>query len=243
MVAVAPGAEAPADGPYEGRPPSELGGLFSPSPGSAVPPELGARTTTIDLSGGMTATAPLPRPHLGAVPLRKIVGARASTGRWPARARKAAHVGGWLTGTAVVGIGLFTLWVLLFSTISGGDVLDGNPLPKPAKQDAPAREAGVNPAPATSVAPTAGPSVVPPAKSAEATHGGSGRSATPTSGGSASSGSGRNGAGDKTGTSAPTVKATSGGGSGSGGSGSGGGSGGGSGSGSGGGSGGHGADD
>jgi hypothetical protein len=209
-----------------------------------VPPELGARTTTIDLSGGMAATAPLPRPHLGAVPLRKIVGARASSGRWSARARKAAHVGGWLTGTAVVGIGLFTLWVLLFTTISGGDVLNGNPLPKPAKQQAPAREAGVNPAAATTVAPTAGPSVVPPAKSAEATHGGSGRSVRPTSGGSASGGSGRNGADRRTGASAaPEATAGGGSGSGSGGSGSGGGSGGGSGSGSGGGSGGHGADD
>jgi eukaryotic-like serine/threonine-protein kinase len=250
VVAVAPGTEAPADGPHEGRPPSGLFPSPAPPQGSVLPPELGARTTTIDLSGGLTSTAPLPRPHPGAVPLRKIVGARASSGRWSARARRTAHVGGWLTGTAVVGVGLFTLWVLLFSTISGGDVLDGNPLPKPARQDTPAREAGVNPGPATTIAPTAGPSSIPPARSAAAsTHGGSGKNATsgPTSGGTASSGSGRNGADDPPGDdaggnrAAPTVTATSGGGSGSG-SGSGGGSG--SGSGSGGGSGGgHGADD
>jgi hypothetical protein len=236
VVAVAPGASAPPDGPPEREPSTDA---FAGRPPGA-PSE--ARTTTIDLSGAAAAAPPPGGQRLGAVPLRHIVGARASDGRWLVRARRTVRVGGWLAGTAVVGTGLFTLWVLLFSTISGGDVLDGNPLPRHDGNTVSVQENGVTP-PASTVAPTtpAAKTSAPAAKTVPSPTSGKGRTSA-TSG----SGSGRNGADDPPGddaggarNTAPTVPATGGGGSGRGSGSSGGG-----GSGSGGGSsgGGHGAD-
>jgi hypothetical protein len=219
VVAVAPGASAPADGPAER---GSLDDVFGPRT-AGTPSE--ARVTTINLSGDAVASA-VPGTR---VPLRHIVGARASTGRWLVRGRRTMRVGGWLAGTATVGVGLFTLWVLLFSTISGGDVWLGRPLDKPASRNEQVQNA-VDP-PAGSAAPTsAAPLSTAPA--------GSG-AAKPTSGkssGTSGSGSGRNGADDPPGDNAGGARATapatgatpgsgSGSGSGSGGSGSGGGSG------------------
>jgi hypothetical protein len=222
VVAVAPGASAPADGPAER---GSLDDMFGPRT-AGTPPE--ARVTTINLSGDAVASA---EPGTR-VPLRHIVGARASTGRWLARGRRTMRVGGWLAGTATVGVGLFTLWVLLFSTISGGDVWLGRPLEKPASRDQQVQNA-VDP-PVSSVAPTsaAPPSTTPAGSGAPKPTSGKSSGTSGTSG----SGSGRNGADDPPGddaggarATAPATGATPGGGSGrgsgSGGSGSGGGSG------------------
>lgn len=251
MVAVAPGAAAPPDGPsgdgsleslFEGR--GEAGARAG-SAGRARSGGPEARTTTIDLS---TAADPVPRRR-GVVPLRRIVGARPPSGRWQARARRSARIGGWVAAAATVSAGLVALWVLLFTTVSGGDVWLGRPL-TPTKHDENASQQ--DPAPASpgagSLQPTAS---TPPKPSATAAT----KAATPShtsgksGGGSAtapagSGGSGRNGADDPPGddaggtrttaTTAPTSGGGSGSGSGSGGSGSGSGSGG---------SGGHGADD
>ena len=251
MVAVAPGAAAPPDGPsgdgsleslFEGR--GEAGARAG-SAGRARSGGPEARTTTIDLS---TAADPVPRRR-GVVPLRRIVGARPPSGRWQARARRSARIGGWVAAATTVSAGLVALWVLLFTTVSGGDVWLGRPL-APTKHDENASQQG--PAPASpgagSLRPTG--STPPKPSGAAAT-----KAATPShtsgksGGGSAtapagSGGSGRNGADDPPGDDAggtrttATTAPTSGGGSGSG-HGSGG-SGGGSGSGV---SGGHGADD
>jgi hypothetical protein len=216
VVAVAPGAAAPADGPAERGSPDDT---FGPRT-AGTPPEV--RVTTINLSGDPVASA-VPGTR---VPLRHIVGARASSGRWLARGRRTMRVGGWLAGTATVGVGLFTLWVLLFSTISGGDVWLGRPLDKPASRNEQVQNA-VDP-PASSVAPTSAA----PLSSAPASSGAP-KPASGTSSGTSGSGSGRNGADDPpgddaggAGATAPATGATSGGGSGpssgSGGSGSGG---------------------
>ena len=258
MVAVAPGAAAPPDGPSDG---TSLESLFegqgeagerarSAGRARSGPPE--AQTTTIDLSA---AADPAPRRR-GVVPLRHLVGAPPPSGRWQARARRSARIGSWLVGAVTVGAGLVALWVLLFTTVSGGDVWLGRPL-APAKHDVNVtRQDSVPGAPGagslqpTSTAPPT-PSAGAAAKAATSSHP-SGK----TAGGSATTatgagGPGRNGADDPLGdnaggtrTTAPTTTATSGSGAGSGsGSGSGsGGSGSGSGSGSGGGTGGHGAD-
>ena len=254
MVAVAPGAAAPSDGA------SGDGSLDSLSQGEQAGTRArpgrkagsGAEdpTTTIDLSA---AADPAPRRR-GVVPLRHIVGARPRSGRWQARARRSVRVGVWVAAAATVGAGLVALWVLLFTTVSGGDVWLGRPL-TPARHDENATRQG--PAPggpgADPLRPTgaAKPSATVASKAATPSHTsgkGSGGSAT----GSGSGVPGRNGADDPlgdvsggTGTSAATTGATSGGsggGSGSSGSGGGGSSGslGGSGSS---GSGGHGADD
>ncbi len=255
MVAVAPGAAAPSDGPsgdgsleslFEGH--GEAGEQAG-STGRARSGAPEARTTTIDLSA---AADPAPRRR-GVVPLRHIVGARPPSGRWQARARRSARIGGWLVGAATVSAGLLALWVLLFTTVSGGDVWLGRPL-SPAKHDENATQQnsvpgapGVGSLQPTSTAPPK-PSASAATKAATPSHtsgkSGSG-SATAATG---SGGSGRNGADDPPGddaggtrSTAPTTTATSGGGSGPGSGGSGG-SGGGSGSGSGGGSSGHGAD-
>jgi hypothetical protein len=251
VVAVAPGAAAPPDGPsgdgsldsrFEGR--GEAGARAG-SAGSARSGAPEARTTTIDLS---TAADPVPRRR-GVVPLRRIVGARPPSGRWQARARRSARIGGWVAAATTVSAGLVALWVLLFTTVSGGDVWLGRPL-TPTKHDENASQQG--PAPASPGAGSLRPTgSTPPKPSATAAT----KAATPShtsgksGGGSAtapagSGGSGRNGADDPPGDDAggtrttATTAPTSGGGSGSG-PGSGG-SGGGSGSG---GSGGHGADD
>ena len=251
MVAVAPGAAAPPDGPsgdgsleslFEGR--GEAGARAgSAGRARSGPPE--AQTTTIDLS---TAADPVPRRR-GVVPLRRIVGARPPSGRWQARARRSARIGGWVAAAATVSAGLVALWVLLFTTVSGGDVWLGRPL-TPTKHDENASQQG--PAPASpgagSLRPTGStppkPSGAAATKAATPSHtsgkSGSGSATAP----AGSGGSGRNGADDPPGDDAggtrttATTAPTSGGGSGSG-PGSGG-SGGGSGSG---GSGGHGADD
>jgi hypothetical protein len=252
VVAVAPGAAAPSDGPsgdgsleslFEGP---EQGGTRTRS-GRRGRSGAEARTTTIDLSA---AADPAPRRR-GVVPLRRIVGARPPSGRWQARARRSVRVGAWVAAAATVGAGLVALWVLLFTTVSGGDVWLGRPL-TPTKHDENATQQG--PAPGS---PGAGPlrptSAAPSkpaataAKAATPSHtsgkGGSGSATAST----ASGGSGRNGADDPAGddaggtrTTAATTGTTSGSGSGHGSGGGGSGSGG---SGSGSGSGGHGADD
>ena len=251
MVAVAPGAAAPPDGPsgdgsleslFEGR--GEAGARAgSAGRARSGPPE--AQTTTIDLS---TAADPVPRRR-GVVPLRRIVGARPPSGRWQARARRSARIGGWVAAAATVSAGLVALWVLLFTTVSGGDVWLGRPL-APTKHDENASQQG--PAPASpgagSLRPTGStppkPSATAATKAATPSHtsgkSGSGSATAP----AGSGGSGRNGAdnppGDDAGgtrttaTTAPTSGGGSGSGPGSGGSGGGSGSGG---------SGGHGADD
>jgi hypothetical protein len=254
VVAVAPGAAAPAGGPADE--PSRDGSLESlledrtvpvaapRGPARPVPSE--ARATTINLSGAVTPVSGLGQPRPGAVPLRRIIGARAASGRWPARARRVVKVGGWLTGTATVGAGLLALWVLLFSTISGGDVWLGRPVDKPVRQDQLLQQESVNTPvkPATTSPPAAAKTAAPkattaPKKAAPSPdrHGGSG-----STGATGSTGSGRNGADDppgddsggtRTRTTAPTGGGGSGADSGGSGSGSGGGSGGGSGSGSG----------
>ena len=147
MVAVAPGAAAPPDGPsgdgsleslFEGR--GEAGARAgSAGRARSGPPE--ARTTTIDLS---TAADPVPRRR-GVVPLRRIVGARPPSGRWQARARRSARIGGWVAAAATVSAGLVALWVLLFTTVSGGDVWLGRPL-TPTKHDEHASQQGPAPA-------------------------------------------------------------------------------------------------
>ena len=253
MVAVAPGAAAPSDGPsgdgsleslFEG--PEEAGARGRS--GRKARSGVEARTTTIDLSA---AADPAPRRR-GVVPLRHIVGARPRSGRWQARARRSVRIGAWVAAAATVGAGLVALWVLLFTTVSGGDVWLGRPL-TPTKHDENATQQG--PAAGSSGAGPLRPTGTAPAKpsaAAKAT-----KAATPShssgksTGGSATTAggsgvSGRNGADDPLGddaggtrTTAPTTGATSGSGSGHGSGGSGSGSG----SGSGGGSGGHGADD
>lgn len=255
MVAVAPGAAGPSDGPPAD---GTLDSLFEPragadgsAPGRARTGPAEARTTTIYLSGAAADPAPGRRP--GAVRIRDIVGARPRSGRWPARARRTARFGTWAVGAATVGVGLLALWVLLFSTVSGGDVWLGHPL-SPASKDEPnppAQQNAVDPAGsgAASVQPT--PTSVPTASAGSHSAGTPQRSAAATHGGGSGSGSGttgRNGADDPPGDDSggtrtqPTTGATSGGGSGSG-SGSGGSGSSGGGSGNGGGSGGHGADD
>jgi hypothetical protein len=212
-----------------------------------------ARTTTIDLSA---AADPVPRRR-GVVPIRHIVGARPPSGRWLARARRSVRVGVWVAAAATVAAGLLALWVLLFTTVSGGDVWLGRPL-APTRHDENATQpqnAGPGAAGTASVRPS--PTAVPPKPSTAATKagnapvptdtsgkgGGSSTATSATSGTSGSGGSGRNGAddppGDDSGGTSSTAP-TSGGGSGSGSSGSGSS---GSGSGSSGGSGGHGSDD
>jgi hypothetical protein len=209
VVAVAPGAAGPTDGPPDD---GTLDSLFEPRAGAVDPPEdrartgpAEARTTTINLSG---ADDPAPGRRPGAVPIRDIVGSRPRARRWPGRARRTARIGGWTVGAATVGAGLLALWVLLFSTVSGGDVWLGHPL-SPASKDEPARQNAVDPAGsgAASVKPT--PTAAPPKptathpvgsagsagaprSSAEATHHGGGSSAA-AGGGTATSG--RNGAG------------------------------------------------
>ena len=251
MVAVAPGAAAPPDGPsgdgsleslFEGR--GEAGARAG-SAGTARSGAPEARTTTIDLS---TAADPVPRRR-GVVPLRHIVGARPPSGRWQARARRSVRIGGWVAAAATVSAGLVALWVLLFTTVSGGDVWLGRPL-TPTKHDENASQQG--PAPASPGAGSLRPTgSTPPKPSATAAT----KAATPShtsgksGGGSAtapagSGGSGRNGADDPPGDDAGGTRTTATTAPTSGGSGSGSGHGsGGSGSGSGGGSGGHGADD
>ena len=251
MVAVAPGAAAPPDGPsgdgsleslFEGR--GEAGARAG-SAGRARSGAPEARTTTIDLS---TAADPVLRRR-GVVPLRRIVGARPPSGRWQARARRSARIGGWVAAAATVSAGLVALWVLLFTTVSGGDVWLGRPL-TPTKHDENASQQG--PAPASpgagSLRPTGStppkPSATAATKAATPSHtsgkSGGGSAAAP----AGSGGSGRNGADDPPGddaggtrttaATAPTAGGGSGSGHGSGGSGGGSGSGG---------SGGHGADD
>jgi predicted lipid-binding transport protein (Tim44 family) len=196
VVAVAPGA-APPDQP---SPDGGLESLFEervaagPAPARipAGPAPAEPRATTIDLSGGIVPLSSLGQPRPGAVPLRRIIGARASSGRMAARVRRVGKVGGWLAGTATVGAGLLALWVLLFSTISGGDVWLGRPVPKPAKQEQLVENsvtAPVTPAArATTRPPPAAKTVAPTARAG---------SAGPTSGhGGTGSGSGRNGADD-----------------------------------------------
>jgi hypothetical protein len=256
VVAVAPGAAAPPDGPsgdgsldslFEGR---GEAGARAESAGRARSGAPEARTTTIDLS---TAADPVPRRR-GVVPLRHIVGARPPSGRWQARARRSVRIGGWVAAAATVSAGLVALWVLLFTTVSGGDVWLGRPL-TPTKHDENATQQ--DPAPAGpgagSLRPTGStppkPSATAATKAATPSHTSGksgGGSATAPAGSIGSGGSGRNGADDPpgddaggTGTTAPT----SGGGSGSGSGHGSGGSGSSSGGGSGGGSGGHGADD
>ena len=242
MVAVAPGAAAPSDGPSDG---GSLESLFeghgeagerAGSTGRARSGTPEAQTTTIDLSA---AADPAPRWR-GVVPLRHIVGARPPSGRWQARARRSARIGGWLVGAATVSAGLLALWVLLFTTVSGGDVWLGRPL-SPAKHDENATQQNSVPgAPgAGSLQPTG---TAPPKPSASAATKAATPSHTSAKSGSGSAtaatgsgGSGRNGADDPPGddaggtrTTAPTATATSGGsGGGSGGSGGGSGSGGG----------------
>jgi hypothetical protein len=220
VVAVAPGAAAPSNGPsddgtldslFEGRAGVErrVGGEGRSRSGG---PE--ARTTTIHLSGEPTPVDPLPGGRVGAVPLRHIVGARASDGRWQVRARRTARVGSWLVAAATVGAGLLALWVLLFTTVSGGDVWLGRPL-APAGHDQPARQNAVDPASPAAGSVRPSPSSPPtPAAVATPTHS-SGKGSA--SGGTATSGSGRNGADDPvshTGSgsqaSTPTAGATSG---------------------------------
>jgi hypothetical protein len=260
VVAVAPGAAAAPDGPSGD---GTLESLFDGggdagervrSAGRARSGAPEARTTTIDLSA---AADPVPRRR-GVVPIRHIVGARPPSGRWLARARRSVRVGVWVAAAATVAAGLLALWVLLFTTVSGGDVWLGRPL-APTRHDENATQpqnAGPGGAGTASVRP--GPTAVPPKPSTAATKAsnapvptdtsgkGGGGSSTATSG---SGGSGRNGADDPpvddSGGTRSTAS-TSGGGSGSGSSGSGSGSGSGSsgsGSGSSGGSGGHGSDD
>jgi hypothetical protein len=194
----------------------------------------------------------------GVVPLRHIVGARPPTGRWRAHARRSARIGGWLVGAATVSAGLVALWVLLFTSVSGGDVWLGRPL-APSRHDENATQQNAVPG-----APGAGSlrpsSTAPPKPSASAatkatstvpspTSGkGHGGSAATTTGSGGTGVSGRNGADDPptddaggSRATAPTTGTTSGSGSGSGSSGGSGGTSGGSGSGSGGGSGGQGA--
>jgi hypothetical protein len=220
VVAVAPGAAGPTDGASRDGMLDSLfesgAGAGETSRGRARTGPAEARTTTINLSGG--ADDPIPGRRPGAVPIRDIVGARPRTGRWTARARRSARVGGWAVGAATVGAGLLALWVLLFSSVSGGDVWLGHPL-GPASKDEPARQNAVDPAgsgaasvaprttaaakPTATSTPGAGPASRPSASrpsasrsSAEATHDGGGSTA-PTSGGTATSG--RNGADDPAG--------------------------------------------
>ena len=135
MVAVAPGAAAPSDGPsgdgsleslFEG--PEEPGARARSGRKARSGAEV--RTTTIDLSA---AADPVPGRR-GVVPLRRIVGARPPSGRWQARARRSVRIGAWVAAAATVGAGLVALWVLLFTTVSGGDVWLGRPL-TPTKHD------------------------------------------------------------------------------------------------------------
>ena len=135
MVAVAPGAAAPSDGSsgdgsleslFEGP---EQAGARARSVRKARS-DAETRTTTIDLS---TAADPVPGRR-GVVPLRRIVGARPGSGRWQARARRSVRIGAWVAAAAAVGAGLVALWVLLFTTVSGGDVWLGRPL-SPARHD------------------------------------------------------------------------------------------------------------
>jgi hypothetical protein len=162
------------------------------SPGRARTGPAEARTTTIHLSGAVTPADPVPGRRPGAVPIRDIVGARPRSGRWPARARRTARVGSWLVAAATVSAGLFALWLLLFSTVSGGDVWLGHPL-SPAKQDQPARQNAVDPA--GSGAASAGPGTAPPKPSAAAA---SPAAATPKPSAGASSGHGGSGSGSAT---------------------------------------------
>jgi len=208
VVAVAPGAAASSDSPSSDGSLDSLfdgGGKAGERAGSAGRARLGAAealSTTIDLSA---AADPAPGRQ-GAVSLRHIVGARPPSGRWVAGARRSARIGGWLAGAITVSAGLVALWVLLFTTVSGGDVWLGRPL-APTKHDQNATQRNAVPgAPgAGSVRPSSSASPQPSASAASkaaaskaaapsSTSGRSGGSSGTT--GSGSGVSGRNGADD-----------------------------------------------
>jgi hypothetical protein len=242
VVAVAPSDGPSDDGSLESL--LEGHGEAGERAGSAGRARSGvpeARTTTIDLSA---AADPVPRRR-GVVPLRRIVGARPPSGRWQARARRSARIGGWLVGAATVSAGLVALWVLLFTSVSGGDVWLGRPL-TPTRHDENATQQNSVPGvpgagslrPSSTAPPkpsaTAGTKVVTPSSTSGTSGSGSGAATSGSGSGAGSGGSGRNGADDPAGDDSGGSRTTA--------STSGRGSGGGSGSGSGG-SGGHGADD
>lgn len=221
MVAVAPGAAAPSDGPsgdgsleslFEG--PEEPGARARSGRRARSGAE--ARTTTIDLSA---AADPVPGRR-GVVSLRRIVGARPPSGRWQARARRSVRIGAWVAAAVTVGAGLVALWVLLFTTVSGGDVWLGRPL-TPTKHDENAGQQRPAPAspgagplrPSSTAAPTPAATAARKAATPSHTSGKSrGGSATAVSG---SGGSGRNGADDPPGDDSGGGSGSSSGGSGS----------------------------
>jgi len=208
VVAVAPGAAASSDSPSSDGSLDSLfdgGGKAGERAGSAGRARLGAAealSTTIDLSA---AADPAPGRQ-GAVSLRHIVGARPPSGRWVAGARRSARIGGWLAGAITVSAGLVALWVLLFTTVSGGDVWLGRPL-APTKHDQNATQRNAVPgAPgAGSVRPSSSASPQPSASAASKAAASKAAAPSSTSGrsgggsgttGSGSGVSGRNGADD-----------------------------------------------
>ena len=208
MVAVAPGAAASSDSPSSDGSLDSLfdgGGKAGERAGSAGRARLGtpeALSTTIDLSA---AADPAPGRR-GAVSLRHIVGARPPSGRWVAGARRSARIGGWLAGAITVSAGLVALWVLLFTTVSGGDVWLGRPL-APTKHDQNATQRNAVPgAPgAGSLRPSSSASPQPSASAASKAAASKAAAPSSTSGrsgggsgttGSGSGVSGRNGADD-----------------------------------------------
>lgn len=149
-----------------------------------VAPDVPGRTV-IDLSA-----LPPDRSRSRPVPIRYIVGASPSTGRWAVAARGALRTTGWVAGIAAVGAGLVVLWLLLFSGLGGGDVWSGRPLPGPGGLPVPAERGFDLPPTATATGSR------PPASPSPATGHGSDRGpGSRAAGSSGSSGSGSSGSG------------------------------------------------
>ena len=103
--------------------------------------------------GRPPSTSPVSRPRSTRCPAAGSARSRSGTSSAPAPRTAAGRSApaappGWAAGwsaAATVGAGLLALWVLLFTTVSGGDVWLGRPL-APAGHDQPARQNAVDPA-------------------------------------------------------------------------------------------------